>query len=637
MAKKRKGSALAVLLILVVVGVVVAYSYEARTPVVLTFMRDFVITIDPTSETIKAGSYARTTVYMTPVYTDADVTLSASGLPSAASGTFSSTSLHIAKGTTSTVSFKITTSSSTPKGSYSIKITAKVTLPTSTTPTYYDVYFSLGVDAPAPTPTPTPTPTPVKVGETWSTMRVKFKDGSYADLSSSKSQVYLMLLQTASSGKEPSLMDFAAKALTIPDIPMPYETNIFGQKIYADDFILKLETEAKILVNGYVVYTSPSEGTRVFFYKESTSWYSAIVGYPTFKLGTTQSAFSLQGFDPMKYIAGKAPGETVTFELAYKQKWEMYGWWYAGKYVKLVAGTTVQPPALKWPYTIPALEEQKPDFILSVSPASTDIGTKTGTFRTFNVAALSVQKFSSTISFSASNLPSGITTSFSRTSDTPSDKNGWIASTVLTLTASSTAKLGTYTVTVTGSGGGITHTAQISLQVKETAAPDETVLLAKTSLFLKSDKGSYAPSSTITLEGKLVDYNGNGLPSKKIELSSDFGYSGSATTDTMGEFKVEVSAPKEEGSYSIRADFKGDDKYASSSSSITVDVSKEAPTPDPFKWLLELVKSLFKSLFGWQLTDAQAILALIAIVILILLILWLMFRPRSPQIIYAGR
>jgi len=485
----------------------------------------------------------------------------------------------------------------------------------------------------------------VHVADTWNTVHIVFKDGTSTDLSSAKSGVYLALLDLATQNKVPDEMDFATKELVISDMAIPYITDLWGTKHYATDIVLDVTTEAKILVDGAVVYVSPSSGNRHFFHKGGKSLQSLISGATgeEFEFGQVVAPISYAGFDPDPYIAKHQPGETVTFELVCTQSWTMTAWFGTIQPINKVMGSTkaqVQP--LKWPYTVPSGEGEegeegpKPDFIMSVSPTSTDIGTKAGTFRTFNVAALSVYKFSSTISFSTPNLPSGISAKFSRQSDTPSAGNGWIASTVLTLTASSSVRLGGATVSVVGSGGGLTHSVQITLQVKEEASADETVLKIATSLSLKLDKSAYAPSAPVILECKLSDYNGLGLSAKTVKITSDFDWSETITTDSAGEFKVETYAPKVEGSYTIHAEFQPDDKYSGARQGVAFDVIKEG-TPTPTDWwqkLLAFVKSFF-AMFGWTLDDMQATFALIAIVILILLILWLMFRPRSPQIVYG--
>jgi endoglucanase len=97
-----------------------------------------------------------------------------------------------------------------------------------------------------------------------------------------------------------------------------------------------------------------------------------------------------------------------------------------------------------------------PDFSLSVSPASLTLTQGTAGTRSINIAR--VNGFTSSVSLSASGLPSGVTASFNPTSTAGN-------SSTLTLTASATASTGMATVTVTGAGGGLTRTVAISLSV----------------------------------------------------------------------------------------------------------------------------------------------------------------------------
>ncbi len=71
--------------------------------------------------------------------------------------------------------------------------------------------------------------------------------------------------------------------------------------------------------------------------------------------------------------------------------------------------------------------------------------------------------FSSAIGLTATGLPSGVTGSFS---PNPIAAPG-SGSSKFTLTVSRTAKTGTYPITITGTGGGLTHTTTLMLQVKK--------------------------------------------------------------------------------------------------------------------------------------------------------------------------
>jgi uncharacterized membrane protein len=130
---------------------------------------------------------------------------------------------------------------------------------------------------------------------------------------------------------------------------------------------------------------------------------------------------------------------------------------------------------------------QPPDFTLSLAPSSVTV--TQGSSANVTVSTSALGGFNSSVSLSASGLPSGVTASFSPASvGTPGSSN-------VTLTASSTAATGTVNVTITGSGGGITHTATLSLTVNAAQAADFTVVASPSSLSLAQGTSG---SSTIT-------------------------------------------------------------------------------------------------------------------------------------------
>ena len=114
--------------------------------------------------------------------------------------------------------------------------------------------------------------------------------------------------------------------------------------------------------------------------------------------------------------------------------------------------------------------QQQPTFELGVSPLSTDIGISSGNLRTFAVQAQTLYGFTSEITFWTEGVPDGISSSW-----TSKVKSGTLTASMLTLTCSATAKLGSYNFKVIGTGGGITKSVSVALEVKQTAGPDETL------------------------------------------------------------------------------------------------------------------------------------------------------------------
>ncbi len=97
-----------------------------------------------------------------------------------------------------------------------------------------------------------------------------------------------------------------------------------------------------------------------------------------------------------------------------------------------------------------------PDFTLSANTASLTVNR--GASGAITITINRTSGFTSSVAMSASGLPSGVTATFNPPSTTAN-------SSALTLAASSVATTGTVNVTVSGTGGGITRSATLSLTV----------------------------------------------------------------------------------------------------------------------------------------------------------------------------
>jgi len=95
------------------------------------------------------------------------------------------------------------------------------------------------------------------------------------------------------------------------------------------------------------------------------------------------------------------------------------------------------------------------DFSLSASPTSRTISH--GQSTSYTIAIKALNGFSSPVSLSVIGFPSGSTTGFSLTPATTSS--------VLTVNTSGGTLTGRYTLTISGTGGGMTHTVRVTLVV----------------------------------------------------------------------------------------------------------------------------------------------------------------------------
>jgi PKD repeat protein len=101
-----------------------------------------------------------------------------------------------------------------------------------------------------------------------------------------------------------------------------------------------------------------------------------------------------------------------------------------------------------------------PDFTISVSPAKQTV--HKGGSTSYTITITPRNGFTGQVTLSLSGQPSGASTSFS-----VNPVNGsTTASSTLLIGTNSTTKNGGYTLTITATGGGLTHTAAVALQVK---------------------------------------------------------------------------------------------------------------------------------------------------------------------------
>jgi len=130
-----------------------------------------------------------------------------------------------------------------------------------------------------------------------------------------------------------------------------------------------------------------------------------------------------------------------------------------------------------------------PDFALSANPSSLTINR--GASGTSAITITRTGGFADPVNLSVSGLPIGVTQSIAPpTGD----------SRTLTLSASSTATLGTSQITITGAGGGLTKMTQISLTVNQPQPPDFMLSASPTSLTINRG-ASGASTINITRTG----------------------------------------------------------------------------------------------------------------------------------------
>jgi subtilase family serine protease len=121
--------------------------------------------------------------------------------------------------------------------------------------------------------------------------------------------------------------------------------------------------------------------------------------------------------------------------------------------------------------TLTVNSEASPNFTVGASPSSVTVSQ--GGNGTSTITVTSQNGFSSATTLSATGLPSGVTASFGTNPVTP-PANG-SATSVLTLSASSTATTGTSTITVSGTSGSLKNSTTISLTVNSSSGTQTAV------------------------------------------------------------------------------------------------------------------------------------------------------------------
>jgi hypothetical protein len=131
------------------------------------------------------------------------------------------------------------------------------------------------------------------------------------------------------------------------------------------------------------------------------------------------------------------------------------------------------------------------DFSLQISPSSQSVGQ--GSSVKYNVVTATTSGSGQSVALSASNVPSGLTASFSPATVTSGNQS------TLTVSATSSVPTGTYTLTVTGTGTSATQTYQISVGVTQAGTGPLLTLSPSILPFNPQAVGSVSAPETVSL------------------------------------------------------------------------------------------------------------------------------------------
>jgi len=186
-----------------------------------------------------------------------------------------------------------------------------------------------------------------------------------------------------------------------------------------------------------------------------------------------------------------------------------------------------------------------PAFSLSASPAALSVvqGSNGSSTITTSVSG----GFNSAIALSASGQPTGVTVSFNPTSIAAPGSG----TSTLTLAVASNTVAGAYTITVTAIGGGITHTATVSLTVTAPTTGAFTISVSPSSGYLYQGQSGYAVITTTVSGGfnSAIALSATGQPAGvTVSFSpSSIAAPGSGTSD----MNISVATNATPGTYPI--------------------------------------------------------------------------------------
>ena len=176
---------------------------------------------------------------------------------------------------------------------------------------------------------------------------------------------------------------------------------------------------------------------------------------------------------------------------------------------------------------------------LTVATASTAAFVVQGRTGTDVISVTGNGTYAGAVSLSVSGLPSGVTAAWSINPVTLSGENG---SSTLKLTASSAAKVGTATITVTASGDGLTASKQITVQVAQ-APGVQLTLGARTLSMVHSSAGGI--TATVTPLGGLsaaMALTASGVPSGVAAAFSKTSFAAPGSGSAMLTFTGSTAA-----------------------------------------------------------------------------------------------
>jgi len=239
------------------------------------------------------------------------------------------------------------------------------------------------------------------------------------------------------------------------------------------------------------------------------------------------------------------------------------------------------------------------DFSISASPPTQKV--TAGESTSYVIVVSLVSGTAQPVSLSLVGLPSGATHSFNPPSSAPTFQS------TLEIYTTKTTKAGTYTLSLTASGGGIAKTASLTLEIEAAPEEDFNIVVAPTSSEVQQGE---ITTHTITVNAiagfkSTVDLSVSGLPA---EVTASFGQTritpGGTTTLT-----IKTSRRTPTGAYAITVVASGGGKTHDATVALTVKEGKPLS-------LLEMLAEYGLVVIGLLAALVLALIVLVAILVL---------------------
>jgi hypothetical protein len=197
------------------------------------------------------------------------------------------------------------------------------------------------------------------------------------------------------------------------------------------------------------------------------------------------------------------------------------------------------------------------DFTLNATPPSQSV--QTGASTSFNLSVTPSGGFSSTVNLSVSGLPGNVTPTFA-----PASIANASGTSTLTLATNSFATPGSYPLTLTGTGGAITHTANVTLNI--TPGPPVFQFMAANFNTFEGDASPLGAGSTIVT----VNRSGNTGSETSVDFAASDGTALQRTDFTSAGGTLNFAAGETSKVFAVIIT---DDKYQEAPETINLTLS----------------------------------------------------------------